>query len=122
MSRKYKNPPIKEVLKDINELEVLYTFLQPKEIRSMLRANEDLISILFDAYKQITIIFRENIIDLCLEYNRDHEEDFDCLALLIKTCLNPDLSLDLLNKLDEEWWLDVDEAIRCSLIIMVRPV
>jgi len=58
---------------------------------------------------------------LYLELNRDYEEDFEGLFIVIKTNLSPEDSLNLLDRFDEEWWLDVNDDIGNILEIMVRP-
>lgn len=119
MSRKYSNTPILEAFR---ELENLYIFDNPKEIENILLTNDYLIEILFEAHKQIKRVFGENIVEVRLEYDRDPEEDFEGLFAIVKTNLSPELSLDLLGKFDEEWWLDIDDEIRMLLTVMVRPV
>ena len=107
---------------DIDLLGRFYTFNNPIEVKRFLLAYDYLIGPLFEAYKHIKQIFGENIVDVCLECDKDPEEDFEGLSAIIKTNLSPELSLDLLDKFDKEWWLDVDDEIRIVLTIMVRPI
>lgn len=119
MNRKYSSPTVVEAFK---ELENLYIFENPKEIKNFLLSNDYLIEILFEAHKQIKRVFGEHIVEVSLEYDRDQEEDFEGISAIVKTNLSPDQSLDLLEKFDEEWWLDVDDEIRIVFTVMVRPV
>jgi len=123
-SRNYKKETsvFLKKLNDINLLESLYIFKNPEEIKKFLLVYDYLIDYLFEAYHQIRGIFEENLIEICLEYDRDSEEDFEGLFVTIKTNLSPEPSLNLLEKLDEEWWLKVDFKIRSVITIMVRPV
>lgn len=75
---------------------------------------------LFEAPWEIRRVFGDNII-LELGLHHDPEEDFEGLFIVVKTNLSPEDSLDLLDRLNEEWWLDVDDDISNILEIMVRP-
>ncbi|CAD6493976.1 MAG: hypothetical protein CHKLHMKO_00594 [Candidatus Argoarchaeum ethanivorans] len=78
------------------------------------------LGVLFEAPGHIFSIFGKNVF-LYLELNRDYEEDFEGLFIIIKTNLSPEDSLNLLDRFDEGWWLDVDYDIGNILEIMVRP-
>ncbi len=107
---------------DIQLLEDLYTFHDPIEIKRFLFRQDRLTGALFEIQAQIKRIFRNSVVELSLEYDRDPEENFEGLSAILKTNLSPELSLDLLDKFDEEWWLDVDDEIRTILTVMVRPL
>lgn len=98
-------------LKDIELLGRFYTFNNSIEVKRFLLAHDHLITPLFEAYKHIKEIFGPGV-DVYLEIHRDPEEDFEGLFIIAKTNLSPDQSLNLLDKFDEEWWLDVDDEIR----------
>ena len=108
-------------LKKISRLERIYYFHNPDEVKKFLLTHEYLIEYLFEAYDQIRRIFGEDI-EVHLEYDIDPEENFDGLFITIVTHLSPDQSLDLLEKFDDEWWLQVDFKIRSVITIMVKPV
>jgi len=80
-----------------------------------------LFSVLIEAPRHIFSIFGNNI-RLYLELHRDPEEDFEGLFIIIKTKRSPKESLNLLDRLDEEWWLNVDDNVSNMLEIMVRPI
>jgi hypothetical protein len=104
----------------IDELRKLYTFDNFEDIKNFLILQGlDFVNILIEAYKNIRIIFDPHISDICLEMYRDYEEDYQGLSVIIKTNLIPKLSLNLLDKFDEKWWLDIDIKF---LSIMVRPI
>lgn len=109
-------------VKDIELLERLFIFNKPIEVKRFLLTHDSLITTLFKAYKQSERVFGENMVGVFLEFYRDPEEDVEGLSAIIKTKLSPELSLDLLDQFDEEWWLDVDDETRAILSIMVRPV
>ncbi len=113
---------ILKTIKDIELLENLYTFSNSIDVKRFMLKNECLINILFEAYKQIKRIFNQNIVEICLEYNRDPEEDFEGLFVIVKTNLSPEESLNLLERFDEEWFLDnVSEEIGSIFTVTVRP-
>lgn len=107
---------------DIELLGRFYTLHNPIEVKRLLLTHDYLISPLFEIYKHVKQTFGENIAEVCLEYDKDPEEDFEGLAAIVKTNLSPESSLDFLDKFDNEWWLDVDDEIRTLLTVMVRPV
>lgn len=118
----YEYSLILKTIKDIELLENLYTFSNSIDVKRFLLKNKCLINILFEAYKQIKRIFNQNIVEICLEYDRDPEEDFEGLFVIIKTNLSPEESLNLLERFDEEWFLDnVSEEIGSIFTVTVRP-
>lgn len=109
--------------KDIELLEGMYTFKNPVEVKKFLWTHKYLIEILFEANRQIKRVFQENIVEVCLECDRDPEEDFEGLFVIVKTNLSPEESLDLLDRFDEEWFLDnVSGEISSIFNVTVRPV
>ncbi|MEA1994576.1 MAG: hypothetical protein U9N18_00255 [Campylobacterota bacterium] len=109
-------------IKNIKLLEHSYSFNNPDETKRFLLIHNYLIDCLFKTYEKIKKIFGENTVDLCLELNRDPEEDFEGLFIIIKTNLSPEKSLDLLDEFDEEYWLDISDEISNILEVMVRPL
>jgi len=90
------------------------------EVIQFIKDHLFLLKTLLEAPGHIFSIFGKNVLPY-LELNRDHEEDFEGLFITIKTNLSPEDSLNLLDRLDAEWWLDVDDDISNMLEIMVRP-
>jgi hypothetical protein len=126
--KKYKNPPINEnsvsikKISEISQLEAIYSFHNPDEIKRFLSSYDFIIEYLFEAHDQIRRFFGEHIIEILLEYDKDPNENFKGLFVVIKTNLSPAESLDLLEKFDEEWWLGVDFKIRSLISITVRAI
>lgn len=109
--------------KDIELLESIYTFSTPNDVKRFLLSHDFLINTLFEAHKQIKRVFKENIVEVYLEYSRDPEEDFEGLFVTVKTNLSPEKSLDLLDRFDEEWFLDnVPSEIGSIFTVTGRPV
>ncbi len=106
---------------NINLLKEVYFFKQTKEIETYLWNNRFLPDILFDAYEQIINIFGKNV-ELHLELHRDYEEEFEELFIVIKSMLKPTHMLDLLDKLDEEWFLDISNTTKGKLNITVESL
>lgn len=98
----------------------LYRFVN-RELEIMNFTKEyNLLALLLQAQWEIRRVFG-NDIALELELHHDPEEDFAALFITIKTNLSPEDSLNLLDRLDEEWWLYIDDDISNMLEIMVRP-
>jgi len=106
-----------------NKIETLnIKYRDYEKIEKFLLTHDYIIEYLFKAYNQIKRIFKENMIEIILEYYKDYEEDYEGLLVNIKTNLSPEPSLGLLEKFDEEWWLKVDFKIRSVMNIMVHPI
>ena len=95
-----------------------YRFINAEsEITNFIEEN-NLWGFLLEAPWQIKRVFGDDIV-LELQLHRDPTEDFECLFVTIRTSLPPESSVNLLARLDEEWWLHVDDGIRNVLEIMV---
>jgi len=101
ISDEYKHHKTNAEFKNkIENLNVKYRDYE--KIEKFLLTHDYIIEYLFKAYNQIKRIFKENIIEIILEYYRDSEEDYEGLFVNIKTNLSPESSLELLEKFDEE--------------------
>lgn len=109
------------ISKEIELLEVFYPFANPNEVRDFLWANKYLIEVLFEAHKQIKRVFGQGV-NIHLELHRDPDENFEELFVVIETDLSPKLSLDLLDRFDEEWFLDIADKTEGKLNVTVRPL
>ncbi len=103
-------------------LEDKYIIENKTEIVTFLNKQPGLFESLVETYEQIRRIFDKNIVEVCLSISKDPEEDFTGLSLIIKTSLKSGESLNLLDKFDEEWWLDIESNIRNTVMVMVRTV
>jgi tetratricopeptide (TPR) repeat protein len=103
-----------------DSLHQLYSFINPESEIINFIIEHNLWAFLLEAPRKIRHVFG-NDIALELELHHDPEEDFEGLFITIKTNLSPEDSLNLLDKLDEEWWLYVNDDISNILEIMVRP-
>jgi hypothetical protein len=103
---------------DIEALAKVYEFDNPHKVNTFLyRAGKPVIDILKDAPNQISRVFGN--VPLHLKAIHDPEEDFEALFIKIKTDLPAGRALDLLDELDNEWWLNVDKNIRKILAVDV---
>jgi hypothetical protein len=102
----------------IEELERHYTFENREDIYAfLLSVTDSVMDVLNEAPNHITKLF-ENV-PLHLEVIHDPEEDFELLFIEIKTDLPAGSAVDLLDMLDDGWWLDVDTGVRKMLAIDV---
>lgn len=104
-------------LKSIEELNKLYLFSSPVEVKYFILNNDYLIDILFEADKKIKTIFGENI-KIDLEFDRDPEEDFEELFVVIKSTYEPKIARNLMNRLIQEWFLGVIDKTNGKLNII----
>jgi len=94
----------------------LYTFENREDIYGfLLKASDLVIGVLGEAPDRITKLFGN--VPLHLEVIRDPEEDVELLFIEIKTDLPSGRAVDLLDTLDDEWWLDVDTSVRKMLAV-----
>lgn len=104
----------------IRELEKLYTFDNPKEIKNFLLTNDYLIEILFEAPGYIYRIFGQ--VPIHLELHHDPEEGWDELFIVIKSAYSAEEAIRLENRLAEEWFLDRIKDTRGRLNITEEPL
>jgi len=129
------SPNLVERLKEINEetsiiaqeeiklklLEELYMFNNENQIKTFLKRNTSLIDTLLFAENEIRKIFEKNITSLELELHEDPEESFEKLFLIIKTInVSPEEILSLIEKLDDQWYLNLDYEIRKNFNITIE--
>jgi len=115
--------PPQEDVEEMALLKRIYHFTNPAEAERFLLEHDELIPYLLEADKHIKRVFGENIVDVCLEHASDPEEDYEGLFVIVKTNLSPEESLDLLDKLDDDWFLDyVPPEVMSILTVDVRPV
>ena len=103
-------------------LEDKYDIDNKSAVSSFLNENPTLINALIETHEQIRRIFDKNIAGISLLLNEDPEEDFTGLSIVVKTPLKSELSLALLDKFDDEWWLDLEAEIRNTVTVIVRSV
>jgi len=104
---------------DLFLLHNLYAFDFLGEEERFIKNNYHLIPFLMEAPDPIKEICGQDI-KIKLHFNRDEEEDFEALFIIIKTGLSTDQNLSLLKRIDDEWWLDVDYSIRKVLSLDVE--
>lgn len=108
-------------LKSIELLEEKYV-IKNKGVAAFLDEHPDFIDVLVETYEHIRKIFDKNILEISLSLNEDPEEDFTGLSIVIRTPLKSEVSLALLDKFDDKWWLDLDAEIRNVVTVMVRSI
>ncbi len=116
-----QNSIILKPQEDIKQLENIYTFENSKDIRRFLLTHQHLIGILFEAVMQIKRIFGEEI-SRCLELHHDPEEDWEELFVVIKTTYPPEKARKLMDKLGDEWFLDIMDETEGKLCITEEPL
>ena len=101
---------------DLSILHDIYIFDYAGEEEVFIHNNYHLVPFLKNAITPIMLICG-NDIDVKLHYSRDDEEDFETLFIIIKTSLAADYNISLLDRIDNEWWLNVDYDVRKFLSI-----
>ncbi len=93
----------------------IYIFNNPIEVKTFLFDHDHLYDTLYEANKRIKRIFEDCVVNIYLQVVKDPEENFEQLFVIIKTDLTPDKSVSLLDRFDEEWWLEIDYKMRQGL-------
>jgi len=102
-------------------LEELYILNNETKVKTFLKRNPFLIDILLSAENEIREVLEENISSLELELHKDPEEDFEKLFLVVKTTnASPEKLIGLLEKIDDEWYLNLDYETRKNFNIMIE--
>ena len=90
---------------DIFSLNKYYILKNPEEIRNFLFENDYLIPVLYVAPEFIKKYFPDSQIEL--EVYRDPEiPEWKRLFVYIVVKVEPEEALEIMNKLEDEWWLD----------------
>lgn len=105
----------------VNMLEDFYLFRNPEEVKVFLLANDYLIEILFEAHWQIKRIFGGGVTTY-IELHRDPEEEFEEIFLVIKSIYSPEEARELMDQLDEKWFLDVMNKTQGNMCITEVPL
>lgn len=92
--------------RDIKLLKKYYVIEDEDEFRNFFITHKELLDILLEAPKWIKKIFGDSV-KVHLRVYFDPEEDYEELFIVIKTSLSPEGALNLLNILDEEWFIEV---------------
>jgi len=108
-------------LKKISQLERLYYFHNPDEIKRFLLTHDYLIEYLFEAYDRIRRIWGENI-EVHLEYEIDHEEEWDELFIVIKSLYPTEKAIELERKLFDEWFVHIMDKVNNKLNFTEEPL
>jgi len=96
--------------KSIWLLQKQYAIKNIEEVNYFLFDRKHLLDILLIIPRQIQHIFGDVLLEL--QVVKDPEEDYEGLFIIIKSHFPPKKSLDLLERMEEEWWLDVDINIK----------
>lgn len=115
--------PSADRMGDFNLLHSFFTLKNPLELEKFLSVYSELVGYLLEAHRQIKRVFGKNALEICLEYDNDPDEDFEAVFVTVKTDLSPEASLDLLDRFDEDWFLDnITAEISSKLTVNVRPI
>ena len=107
-------------LNQIDYLENIYTFENPKEVKKFLLSNTDLIEILLEAHEHIFRIFGR--VPICLELHHDPEEDWDELFIVIKSSYKPEKAIELEERLFNEWFIRISNKVAGRLNFTEEPL
>jgi hypothetical protein len=102
-----------------SSIENLYIFREANEVRSFLKENPFLIPLLQEARMHIKRYFPDS--DVVLEVVTDPEimGEKDLVAFIVVE-LTADEACDILDRLDEEWWLDASDRAQDLLCITLE--
>lgn len=97
---------------DLDLLKRLYLIREPAKVTSYLHKHPFLVSVLVNAYLNAQSFFPDS--EIALQIVSDQEEEYQKLFAYILTEGPAFDSLTRLDKLDDEWFLDQPEHIRCT--------
>ncbi len=85
--------------------------------KRFLSKNTFLIDIIEEAITKIKKLFTSESLELAIENDPEIQSDSEVLVLKIHTKKSPKEMIELLNKLDEEWWLETKLNTKQKLVI-----
>jgi hypothetical protein len=96
------NTPMEKLLE-------LYAIAHPDSVASFLEDFPHLEPILTDAHEHLMKHFGMSVEALELSFEADEEADEEYLFVLVRSSLEPREALKIMDKFDDDWWLDVEE-------------
>ena len=96
---------------DIEKIQHLYTFQdrEPGEVLQFIENYPFLIPLLLEAPEKIREFFPDAFLKLKVDIDPEsYSKESNELVLLIKSDIDPEESVDILEQLDDRWWNDVE--------------
>ncbi|MEK7275276.1 MAG: hypothetical protein AAB296_04935 [Candidatus Desantisbacteria bacterium] len=112
----------KEHQEELVCLPQFYKVFNEDKVISFLKNYPFLLPILVEAPIEIYRIFPRDDINLELELHHDPEEDYDELFVVIKSPYSPQKARELMDKLDETWFLEIMDRAKNKLCITEEPL
>jgi hypothetical protein len=103
----------------IEYLDILFKLDNPKEIKAFISQNSHLIQIIYDAKDQIRRYF--GYVVSHLQLHRDPEERWDELFIIIKSPYSVEKTIEMEDKLADDWFLNVMDTTQGKLNIIAFP-
>lgn len=101
----------------LSDIERKFEFREKNTVLSFLRQNDFLIPLILESAERIRSYFEKDA-RLIMELVEDSESDgFEELFLIVKTSHAPAEASRLLERFDEEWWLQASRRAQCKLNI-----
>lgn len=108
------------ILRIWSVVEPRYDFRRPPEVSSFLQAHPFLLPLLVEAHEKVTEYFEPSTKPILEAITDPEAEDSQELFVLIPTHDTPEEALSRLDRLDQEWWLDVLPQARGKMTIDVE--
>lgn len=105
--------------KQLTELRSSYELDDADRVLRFVASHAFLIPVLKEAPENIRAAFGTESRGIRLHVQSDPEEGFDCLVLSVLCDAPPGKALEMLDVLDNEWWLHVDPRIIDALVVTV---
>ena len=109
------------IITQIESLQKLYIFKNPREIRNFLLQDITLIEHLLDGYLAIMKVFQTGE-KLELEYVIDAEENWDALTIIIPSHLPIKQIIRLERELFENWFVYIIDQVGNKLNYITKPL
>lgn len=102
----------------MEHLQEMYNIAHTDSVFSFLEDYPHLEPILSDAYEHLVKHFGNSITAIELTFEVDENTDEEYLLVLVKSTIPPKDALKLMDRFDDDWWLDVEE----NLIVIALDV
>jgi len=106
---------------ELVRLDALFEMPRRERVLSFLRSNQELLSAVLEAWKEIGSRFpgATQVLDLV---DDPEIENYRLLVLYIVTSLPQDDVYARMDRLDEEWWLDREPDVSDQLCFVLRRI
>lgn len=105
---------------ELELLQQIFDLRAPDPIRVLIDHKPILRSLLFEAYEQVQQVFGCHVKALAIKHYVDLKGENESLTVVIQTDLGSHEAMQLLSRLDDEWYLHLEDEVRAYVTFIAR--